>query len=235
MTALRRMSVGSCRSLGLTASVLSKYATAPLFLLDFLYRAPHDDRRVARFVRAYLSRALLAAALVLAAFAPLMRGLDVFGSMTEAHGGHFFLPSDAVLALGHLLGTSLRPAAYLVEAVFPLVALVFVWRYLRDGGNGRLAGATTAVMLAVLLVASGHVWPWYVLWLLAPAAVAAASAAGRFAAGLALAMPFPLLVWTVWPGAPDFTKYWLPSLLAYGLAVWWMAATSRFATARAAE
>ncbi|MFN8574371.1 MAG: hypothetical protein U0132_20130 [Gemmatimonadaceae bacterium] len=204
----------------LTASVLFKYASAPLFLLDALYREPEESRDVSRFVRAYLPRAALAAVLTVAAFAPIFRGLDFFATTSEVHGGHFYLPSDAVLAVVELTGAPLRFLAYVAVGIFPLLTVLELYRYLRDGG-GRLREAGAAVMMSMLLLGASHAWPWYVIWFVALAALVPTSAYGRWAMGLALAMPFPLLAWTVAPYADELKRFYLPSLLAYGLALGW--------------
>jgi alpha-1,6-mannosyltransferase len=218
---LRRSGRPMAATLALTASVLFKYASAPLFILDALYREPEETREVARFIRAYLPRAILAGLVTVAAFAPVFRGLDFFASTTGVHDGRFFLPSDAVLALGALTHLPLRPLAYVAVGIFPLITALALYRYLRDGGSERLRETAAAVMLSMLMVGSSHAWPWYMLWFLAFAATAPASGYGRWATGLALTMPYPLLVWTVWPYATDLKKFFLPSLLAYGLALGW--------------
>jgi hypothetical protein len=205
----------------LTASVLFKYASAPLFVVDFLYRRRSETRDVGRMVGSYVPRAAVALVMTVSAFAPVFRGLDFFASTSDVHGGVFFLPSDAVLALGTLTHLLLRWLAYLVEAIFPLVTVSFLYRYLRDGGTEGLRETAAAVMLTMLLVGSAHAWPWYVLWYLALAATVPLSALGRWAMGLALALPYPLIAWTIAPDAADFEKFHLPSLLAYGLALGW--------------
>ncbi|MEP7343701.1 MAG: hypothetical protein ABI877_00480 [Gemmatimonadaceae bacterium] len=218
---LRRSGRPLAATLALTISVLFKYASAPLFIVDALYREPDEARNVGRFVRAYVPRAILAGLVTVVAFAPLFRGLDFFASVSDVHGGRFFLPSDAVLAIGALAHIQLRPLAYAVLGIFPLITALALYRYLRDGGSARLPETAAAVMLSMLLVGSSHAWPWYVLWYLAFAAIVPTSAHGRWAMGLALALPYPLLVWTVWPHASDLKKFFLPSLLAYGLALGW--------------
>lgn len=223
---LRRSGHPMAATAALTASVLFKYASAPLFLVDFLYREPDETRDPWQMVRRYVPQGVLAGALTLAAFAPVFRGIDFFASTTDVHGGRFFLPSDAVLALGTLTHLPLRPLAYVAVGIFPLVTLFALYRYVRDG-SVRLHEAAAAVMLSMLLVGSSHAWPWYVLWYLAFAALMPATGYGRWAMGLALAMPYPLLVWTVWPHASDLKKFQLPSLLAYGLALGWFWVTRR--------
>lgn len=219
--ALRRQGHRLAATAALTASVLFKYASAPLFLLDLLYRDPDESRSPARSARTYTAQAVVAALMTVIAFAPVFRGPDFFGSTTDVHGGHFYLPSDAIFAIGALMQVSLRPLAYLVLLIFPAVTAVALFRFWRDGAP-RLPEASAAVMLTMLMVGSSHAWPWYVLWYLAFAATIPTSLLGRWAMALALTLPYPLLAWTIAPYASDLKKYFLPSLLAYGMALLWL-------------
>jgi hypothetical protein len=217
----RRQGKALPATLALTASVLFKYASAPLFLIDLLYREPHESPAPGRFAREYVTRAIASLALMLLVFAPLFRGTDFFASASKAYRGHFFLPADAVIALGTLSGLNLRFAAYALEAVFPALTLVALYRYLRVGAPLLLETAAS-VMLTMVLVGSGHLWPWYVLWYGALAATIPLSPLGRWGMGLLIVMPFPLLVWTVAPHASEFARFHLPSLIAYSVAVAWL-------------
>jgi hypothetical protein len=138
-----------------------------------------------------------------------------------------------MLAIGKLSGLDLRFAAYAVEAIFPLLTLTALYRYIRFGGRLLLETAT-AVMLTMVMVGSGHLWPWYLLWYSALAATIPLSRTAGWAMGLTIVMPFPLLVWTVAPHAGEFAMFYLPSLVAYGLALAWflvVAAASKVSTA----
>ena len=157
----------------------------------------------------WITLAILAGVVTVMAFAPVFRGLDFFASTSDVHGGRFFLPSDAVFALGALTHLPLRPLAYVAVGVAPLVTTVALFRYLRDGGSARLTEASAAIMLSMLLAGSSHAWPWYVLWYLAFAATIPSSGYGRWAMGMALAMPYPLLAWTIWPYASELKKFFL--------------------------
>jgi alpha-1,6-mannosyltransferase len=210
-------------TLALAASVLFKYASAPLFLVDLLYREPDESTSPSRFAGAYVSRGAAALAVLAVGFAPLFRGMDFFASTREAYRGHFFLPADAVLAIGGMSGLNLRFVAYAIEAIFPALTLLALYRYLRIGAP-RLLETAAAVMLTMVLTASGHLWPWYLLWFTAVAATIPLTAAGRLALGLTIVMPFPLLVWTVAPHSSDFARFHLPSLVAYSVALAWFLA-----------
>jgi hypothetical protein len=216
----------------LAAATLVKYVTAPLFVLDVLRAVLpwRDLRTLVTRARSYAPRALLAAALAAATLVPLFRSLEFFRSTADVRAGYFYIPGDAVKALGTLAGVDLRMLAIGVQLVFPVISLLLLARWWRRPDEESFRGAVAGTMLSVLLVAAGHVWPWYQLWLLGVAVCRPTSAMARWAIGMAITAPFPLLVWTLSPNASDFAKFQLPSLAAYGLALVWLFASPRLMT-----
>jgi hypothetical protein len=57
----------------------------------------------------------------------------------------------------------------------------------------------------VLLVAVGHIWPWYAIWVLPFAALDLRSRLARFVMGFAAVSPFVMLPWTVTPAGEPLT------------------------------
>lgn len=215
----------------LACSVAVKYVSAPLFLLDLLHtRVPGVERpTLVQRIRAYVPRGLIAVAIWITCFAPFVRSPAFFAETTAVREGYFFLPADAVKAIGTFTGLPLRPLAFLVMGIFPLVTLWLVWRYWRSPSTATLYQATAGIMLSVLFVAAGHVWPWYVLWLALPAVLLARdSLLSRWSTGVMLTAPFPLLYWTAYPHSSEYLRFQLPSLVAYGLAAGWMFVGWRF-------
>ncbi len=199
----------------LTASALIKYVTAPLLVVDALYAVPRDHGVVA-----YLRRRLVVAAGAALAFALFFRGPGFFASPIAMAGWRFFTPADGILMTGKLLGGPAWPpsavtAVFLVLgvgvlAIFPLLAAIHtvsVWR--RPGSDG-LYNATLAVLSAILFSGVGHVWPWFVFWVIGPAALRAGSAITRWVLGAALAVPFAMLALLLGSG-PD--RYVAPTIL----------------------
>ena len=212
-------------TLALALSVAVKYVSAPLFLLDFLCTAvPGVDRpSLLQRARAYVPRAALAVAIWLVIFAPFMRSWAFFGETTAVREGRFFLPADGIQGIGTLLTVNLRPVAYAVMGIFPVVTLATVWSYWRSPSHTSFRVAVVGIMLSVLFVAAGHVWPWYVLWLAVPAALLPSDARlARWSTGVLLTAPFTLLYWTAYPHSTLFHRFEAPSLAAYGLALVWM-------------
>ena len=220
----------------LALSVATKYVSAPLFLLDLLHtRVPGVERpTLVQRIRAWIPQGLIAVAIWVASFAPFVRSPAFFAETTAVREGYFFLPADAVKAIGTLTGLPLRPLAFLVMGIFPLVTLLLVWRYWRAPSTATLYQAVAGIMLSVLFVAAAHVWPWYVLWLAIPAVLLARdSVLSRWSMGVLLTAPFPLLYWTAYPDSSDYRKFELPSLVAYGLALGWMLVGWRLLQSRA--
>jgi hypothetical protein len=221
---LLRRGHGRWATLALALSVSVKYVSAPLFLLDLLHarHAGGHPRSLRGIVRAYLPHALIAAAVWIAVFSPFFESFGFFGETTAVREGYFYLPADGVKAIGTMLGVGLLPLALAVQAIFPAVTLVCLWRYWRLPTPETLQLAAAGLMLSVLFVAAGHVWPWYVLWVsVLTASLPQTSRLARWGAGIAMTAPFPLAIWIAYPQASDFRKFELPSLVAYGAALVW--------------
>ena len=210
-------------SVSLALSVLVKYVSAPLFLLDLLHQPEGTGprRTLAGQVRSYVPRALVVALLVVLAFAPVFRGLDFFRSTGEVRAGYFFLPANAVTAIGTVAGINLFILAMAVQAIFPLVTLWTLWRYYQSPSREHFRLAVSGIMLSVLFVAAGHVWPWYVIWLLATAALVPSSTTFAWMTGVAIGAPIILVPWTAFPQASEFVRYQAPSLVVYATALAW--------------
>ena len=220
----------------LALSVSVKYVSAPLFLLDLLQARDADGypRSLRGTIREYLPNALIAAVTWVVVFAPFFESMGFFGETAAVREGYFFLPADGINAVGTVLGLRLLPLALAVQAIFPVVTLICLWRYWRRPSPDSLSLAAAGIMLSVLFVAAGHVWPWYVLWLSVLAAtLPMSSRLARWSTGVALTAPFPILVWIAQPGSSDFRKFELPSLVAYGAALVWMLWLWRVITPRA--
>lgn len=217
-------------TLALALSVAVKYVSAPLFLLDLLRTAPPGvpSPTLAQRIRAYLPQAAIALAVWIVTFAPFFDSFGFFGETTAVRGGYFYLPADAVKAIGTMLGVNLFPLALLVQGVFPLVTLGCLWRYWRAPSRDTLLMAVAGIMLSVVFVAAGHVWPWYALWLTVPAALLAQGRLlARWSLGVLIGAPFPLMVWTAYPHKSEFERFQVPSLVVYVFALVWMAVAWR--------
>jgi alpha-1,6-mannosyltransferase len=178
--------------LALTASAVAKYATAPLLLVD----AIHVLRQGLGW-RAYALRMIAPALFAFAAFALFYRSTGFFDGLRMLGGWHFLRPADAIGALEGFLGIGLAPLRILALAVFPAVAAHSLYRLWRRPDGAALAQAVLAVMCAVLFAAASHVWPWYLVWALAPAALVPRWWLSRFVVGAAVMAPFMVAYWWV--------------------------------------
>ena len=201
----------------LGCSVLIKYVTAPLFLLDFL----HSWFSQKRSLLYYVSRSILPGIFIVAIFGIFIRSLDFFAYLPRTSSWHFYSPKEAVLALESMLGIWIPNADSATRAIFPMLALYLIMRYVQSPQRERFHLALLGVMCAMLFGVTSHVWPWYILWALAIAALNPGAALTRWAIGVALATPFPILMWVVYPDASNQAVFMRPALYYYTFALLW--------------
>ena len=91
----------------LAASVLCKYATAPLFLIDLI----HAFRRERLTPLQYVGRMLPAALIGLLFLALFFRSMSFFDGVRLVSEWYFLRPSEAISALEQLLGIAALSAA----------------------------------------------------------------------------------------------------------------------------
>lgn len=186
--------------LALTASVLTKYATAPLFLVDLI----HAVRCERVSWRGYLVRLAAPALYGAAVFGIFYRSPQFFDGVRMVGEWRFLRPRDAVTAIEHALDISLDPVAYALMAFFPAVALFWIVASTRRPTIEHLKRALIAIMTSILFTISAHVWPWYALWILAPAALLPGWWLSRFSIGVAFMVPFMAGSWWVAPFEDHF-------------------------------
>jgi hypothetical protein len=141
----------------------------------------------------------------------------------------FYTPKDAVMAVGALIHKNIWPnklvsygfraAGDLLRGFFVLMSLYFVIQYWRRPDRDRFRLAALSIMSALLFGVVGHIWPWFILWVLGLAATVPHTILTRWIIGVALAFPFPILVWTVFPEGDPFLK---PAICLYGFTVVWL-------------
>lgn len=200
--------------LALAASVLAKYVTAPLLALD----AIHALRAARIGWRRYLLRMAAPLLLLFGVMALFFRSDDFFDGVRMVNEWRFLRPRDALAALEAGLGLPATPLALALVALFPAVAVHRVVVYLRDPAPDEMIKAALAIMAALLLSVSAHVWPWYALWVLAPAALVPGWWLSRFAIGVAFMAPFMSGTWWVAPFEDHFGG---SALALYGGAIAW--------------
>jgi len=239
----QRRTVLASASLACSAAV--KYVSLPLFILDFLQHV----RGGRASIRTYSWRFFVASAVVIAAFVPFFRFDGFFEPMVSMRNWHFYTPTEAVSTLARLLGVRESffsfPGMFFaffsicIRAFFLLAPLYFVVRYYRKAGWHEFYGAALAMMSAILFLGVGHVWPWFLVWVLALAALVPTLGLSRWVVGVAIAAPFPTLAWATFPPvtATDARSFWaidMAGVLMYLAAAIWFMSTKRLLGAPAA-
>lgn len=207
-------------ALALAASALCKYVTAPLILAELLYA------RVATHAswRTIIANLALVATVALAVFALVWQGPGFFSAVGEMRSWTFFTPADAVVSLlgwGHLR-VPYFVIAYPFRVVFWTLAGLMLLRLARTPTRATLAEATLATLSAIAFTSVGHMWPWFITWLLVPLAVAPHTVLARFVLPCVIFCPFLYLYWIL---ATGWGQLPIASVLFYGAvtvaAVWW--------------
>jgi alpha-1,6-mannosyltransferase len=187
----------STAPIALASSVLCKYVTAPLFLIDAIYVL-----RIERIHwRNYMTRLIFPAFLSIAVFAMFYRSFEFFDGLRAISKWRFLQPRDAVAAIEYLTGAPLSRLAFGVAVLFPALAIYYCFDSFRRPTIEGMLKATIAILAAISFTAISHLWPWYITWSLAFAALLPTWWLSRFVIGLALLAPFTIAIWWVAPFA----------------------------------
>jgi hypothetical protein len=208
--------------LALGASVLSKYATAPLFLAD----AIHALRQERMPFRQYCFRMILPMLMFFGLMAIFYRSFAFFDGVRLIGTWQFMHPDDAFKVVASVVGDWIMPAGKALLLIFPAVAAWQCWQYWKTPSNEMLMRAVLAIMCAVSFSAVSHLWPWYLVWTLPLAALIPQWWLSRFVIGMCLAAPFSVIVWWV-PEMEDMNN--IAAFGLYAAAALWAYATSRHA------
>ena len=210
--------------LALAASVLCKYATAPLFLIDLIHAFRRERLTVMQYVRRMLPPALLG----LAFFALFFRSTAFFDGIRLVSEWYFLRPSEAVAGLEHLLGLPIYPLHLIAQAVFPVIAVYWLAAAVREASTETLTRATVAMIAAIMFGAISHLWPWYLVWGVAFGALAPQWWVSRFITAVALLVPFTLATWWL-PAVEPYRD--IATLVIYAAAALWVVLTREPAAA----
>jgi alpha-1,6-mannosyltransferase len=179
----------------LVASALCKYATLPLLLVDALWVLRRDRIAWSAFFLRYIAPTLVA----LATLAVFYRSTAFFDGLKIVSDWYFLRPSDAFISLEALTGLPMLAPKLAIVVFFPALAAYWLVVAFWSPTTDSLLKATAAVMAAVLFSCISHVWPWYIVWVLALAAILPGWWLSRFVFGLAILMPFALAAWWIEP------------------------------------
>ena len=214
--------------LALAASVLCKYTTAPLFLIDAIHALRASRLRPTE----YALRLALAAIATIAVTAIFFRSMGFFNGVKLVSTWHFLQPVDAFAAVDAAAGGWLFWLRYPVMAIFPVIAIRQCLIYWKQPGNEQMLRAALAVMCAVSFAMISHLWPWYLVWTLVFASFVPGWWLSRFILGLALLAPATAIVWWI-PEVEDYKD--IAALLLYASAVFGTVLTARRGMVRDVE
>jgi hypothetical protein len=110
-----------------------------------------------------------------------------------------------------------------------IVAYYFVALF-KQPNPETIVKASLALMTAISLVGIAHVWPWYLIWTVAFAALLPTWWLSRFVIGVSILAPFTLAFW--WVELFPHSREWI-SLAMYVLAGLWCLLTRAPAAAPA--
>ena len=216
----------------LAVSVLTKYVSAPVFLLDLL----HLWRSRRRSLLAYLPHAALAAIMAVVVFAFFFRSPAFFESTRHMAGWHFFTPRDAIVGVARVIGIepSLGTAAGIiaallaigVQAFFLLIPVLGLFRYLINPNAATFRFALLTFTTGIFFGVIGHLWPWFLVTGLLVAALHPSSVLTRWTVGVALALPLPLVFWVTYP-SDDVLARITPPLYLFAV-LWYTFAPHRW-------
>ena len=105
-----------------------------------------------------------------------------------------------------------------------MLAVYFTFKYWEQPSCQRLWKAVLGLMSAILFSMVGHVWPWFLIWVLIPAALIPETVFSRWVVGVSFASTcsFPMIVTYVSPGLSWGLRYTIPTFVLYTFALLWL-------------
>jgi alpha-1,6-mannosyltransferase len=203
----------------LTASVLIKYVSAPLFFLHFFYLFFWLKQRN---WSVYLLQGVAALTFALIMIGVFCRSLSFFDYFRSTQEWYFLTIRDGLRALEWMyFGRMDRILGLSTRIVFVLIAIYYVFRFCRQPNWKVFYLATLASFCMVLFGIASHVWPWYLIWVIGLAALVPKSNLAIWVFGISLLMPFSVVIWVLFPKIDPFYIFHLPALLIYLIASLW--------------
>jgi alpha-1,6-mannosyltransferase len=179
--------------IALTVSVLCKYATAPLLLVDLIAAFRRERLRIRDYVLRMLLPGLIGFLVVFLFF----RSMAFFDGTRMLSKWYFLRPSEAVAGVESLIGLPLYPLHLVALAIFPVIAVYQAAAAWSEPTAENLIKAAIAIVAAIMFAAVSHLWPWYLVWGIAFGAILPQWWLSRFLVGVALLIPFTLATWWI--------------------------------------
>ena len=198
----------------LMGSALSKYVTAPFFLVDVIVAwRLHGLGWRQLFVR-YVGPGLLG----IAVFGVFYRSPEFFEGTRVISEWEFLQPRHAVEAIELAVGFDLNVLDWSITATFAIIALSSVVVLLLTPTLENAIKAALAIMSAISFVGIAHLWPWYLVWTVLLAALVPRWWLARFVIGVSVLAAFSLSFWWVEPIANS--QIWASLVLYVGAVLW---------------
>jgi alpha-1,6-mannosyltransferase len=208
-------------TLALAAAALIKYTTAPLFLVEILYLFYSGKKPLKDYLISFLSAGLL----ITAVFAIFYRSPDFFASTSEMRNWQFFTPQEAAATVSRLLRIPLE-VKYLPPIIFLITPFYCIFKYTKFQTTENFRRVVLAVMTAILFSLLGHVWTWFLLWVIPLSALLPGSALSRWNIGAAVVFPLAIQI-LQFTQFPSFILWNLTGLLIYSFAALWLLPVTR--------
>jgi len=204
----------SMAPVALMGSALSKYVTAPFFLVDVVVAwRLHGLGWRQLFVR-YVGPGLLG----IAVFGIFFRSPAFFEGTRVISEWEFLQPRHAVEAIELAVGFDLNVVDWSITAVFAIIALWSVVVLYLTPTLENATKAALAIMSAISFVGIAHLWPWYLVWTVLLAALVPRWWLARFVIGVSVLAAFSLSFWWVEP--IENSQIWASLVLYVGAVLW---------------
>jgi hypothetical protein len=194
--------------IALAASVLMKYVTTPLALIDLLF-----NRDMAW--RPYFRRVVPAVLLIFLVAAAVISFGGPGTEMANMASWRFLEPAGVLRAVERMSGLSIPGGNAAKIAIFAFlfggIAFYEIVRLSKQPTEENLYRCCLSVMCLVLFVMVGHVWPWFFVWCLPFAALCSSYWLAWFVVGAAMVAPFSIVHW--WHLSKTYGEAYRPELL----------------------
>src|SRR5262249_1451515 len=144
-----------------------KYVTGPLVVVDALVAWRMHKLSWRQLILRYIAPGLLA----LAVFGLFFRSMEFFEGARVISAWNFLQPRDAIAALEMTFHISLFPAAHAVRIIFAVIPAYYFVALFKQPNPETTVKASLALLTTISLVGIAHVWPWYLIWTIAFAAL----------------------------------------------------------------
>lgn len=208
-------------TLALAASALVKYITAPLFLAEILYLLYSHRLSLKRLFLLVITSGIL----MVLVFGVFFHSWDFFASTSSMRDWHFFTPQDAVVTFSQVVHLPLW-LKFLPQLIFIAVFVYVTRNYMRFHTIENFRMLVLTIISTILFSFVGHVWPWFLSWVIPMAALMPESKLSRWNIGAALAFPFATLTLQFVHLSP-FVRWGVTGLLVYIFALFWLLPLTR--------